>query len=119
MIKAVVNLKRKLKRESSMKSIVTLTMNPSIDESSSVTNVIADKKLRCSAPTFEPGGGGINVSRVIKSLGGESLAIYPAGGPAGQMFKEMLEKLKISNHAIGIQGMTRTDLMVVEESSGK
>jgi 6-phosphofructokinase 2 len=67
-----------------MGKIVTVTMNPAIDKSSSLDRVIAEKKLRCSVPTFDPGGGGINVSRVVQRLGGESLAIYPAGGLNGQ-----------------------------------
>ncbi len=62
-----------------MKRIVTLTMNPAIDKSSSVGNVAADRKLYCTVPRFEPGGGGINVCRAIKKLDGESLALYPEG----------------------------------------
>jgi 6-phosphofructokinase 2 len=45
-----------------MERIVTLTMNPSIDINSSVEHVIADRKLRCKPSSYEPGGGGINVS---------------------------------------------------------
>ena len=45
-----------------MKTIVTLTMNPAIDKSSSVGHVIAEHKLYCKKPQFEPGGGGINVT---------------------------------------------------------
>ncbi len=56
-----------------MGGILTITMNPSIDTSCSVSRVIAEQKLRCSFPRHEPGGGGINVSRAIKKLGGESL----------------------------------------------
>jgi 6-phosphofructokinase 2 len=102
-----------------MKPIVTLTMNPSIDESTSVANVIADRKLRCSAPSHEPGGGGINVSRVIKSLGGESLAIFPVGGPTGDMFQALIDKANITNHPVRIQDLTRMDLMVIEEATGR
>ncbi len=55
-----------------MEKIVTLTLNPAIDKSTTVDAIAPDKKLRCSAPRFEPGGGGINVSRAIKKLGGDS-----------------------------------------------
>src|SRR6185369_9814614 len=51
-------------------AIVTLTMNPAIDVSASVEYVTPDHKLRCEAPTYEPGGGGINVARAIRALGG-------------------------------------------------
>ncbi len=59
--------------------IATLTMNPAIDKSSAVTQVVAEWKLRCASPEYEPGGGGINVCRAIRKLGGDSVAFYPAG----------------------------------------
>ena len=65
-----------------MKSVVTLTMNPALDESTSVEYVIPDRKLRCQAPTYEPGGGGINVARAIRKLGEYALACFPVAGPA-------------------------------------
>lgn len=74
-----------------MKSIVTITMNPAIDKSSSVDHVVAEHKLYCKEPLFEPGGGGINVSRAIKKLGGESVAVYPCGGATGQHLKLLLD----------------------------
>ncbi|MGM0665158.1 MAG: PfkB family carbohydrate kinase, partial [Thermodesulfobacteriota bacterium] len=55
-----------------MNNIITITMNPCIDKSTSVDNVVAERKLRCARPRYEPGGGGINVSRALKRLGEES-----------------------------------------------
>ncbi len=54
-----------------MEAIVTLTMNPAIDKSASVDHVVPEHKLRCTDPRAEPGGGGSNVSRAIRNLGGE------------------------------------------------
>lgn len=72
------------------------------DESSAVSNVIADRKL-CYAPsTYEPSGG-VNVSRVIKIMGGETLAMYPVGGPTGQMFQYLLDKAGLNSHSIPIE----------------
>lgn len=64
-----------------MQRIATLTMNPAIDTSASVDHVIPERKLRCTLPLHEPGGGGINVSRAIRKLGGASITLYPVGGP--------------------------------------
>ena len=75
-----------------MQKIVTLTLNPAIDKSTSVKAIVPDKKLRCTPPKFEPGGGGINVSRALKKLGGTSAAMYLAGGYSGQFFKELLDE---------------------------
>ena len=56
-----------------MRKIVTITFSPCIDKGTSVPALVAEKKLKCSAPKLEPGGGGINVARAIKKLGGRSL----------------------------------------------
>ena len=102
-----------------MKEIVALTINPAIDKSSSVEHVIAERKLYCKTPRFEPGGGGVNVSRAIKKLGGESRLIYPAGGYTGNRLKDLLEEEGISHRPVPIEGTTRESLVVLEESTGR
>ncbi|HEY6930915.1 MAG TPA: 1-phosphofructokinase family hexose kinase [Thermoanaerobaculia bacterium] len=102
-----------------MAEIVTLTLNPAIDESTSVDHVVSDRKLRCRAARFEPGGGGINVSRAIRRLGGESLAIYPAGGPAGTLLYSLLENEGIVQRPVEIEAWTRENVNVNEESTGR
>ena len=79
-----------------MKNIITLTMNPAVDRSTRVENVSPDRKLRCEQPRFEPGGGGINVSRTIRLLGGSSTAWYTAGGPTGDVLRILLEEANLS-----------------------
>lgn len=102
-----------------MKKIVVLTMNPAIDKSSSVEHVIAERKLYCKAPRFEPGGGGVNVSRAIKKLGGESELLYTAGSLTGDRLKALLEQEGLDHRPILIEGMTRENLVVLEESTGQ
>ena len=102
-----------------MKTIVTLTMNPAIDKSSSVEHVIAERKLYCKTPRFEPGGGGINVSRAIKKLGGESVAVYPSGGPTGEMLRYLFEQEGLDHRPIPHNGWTRENLVILEESTGQ
>jgi len=102
-----------------MQTIVTVTMNPAIDKSSNVENVVPERKLRCRVPSYEPGGGGINVSRAIRKLGGESTAFYLAGGTVGQMLSGLLDEEGIDHHPITIDGLTRQNLTVYEESTGQ
>lgn len=102
-----------------MSLIVSFAMNPSIDKSSSVENVIAERKLYCKTPSYEPGGGGVNVSRAIKKLGGESILLYPAGGLAGERLKELLDREGLTQHPFPIKGMTRETLVILEESTGQ
>ncbi len=97
--------------------IVTLTMNPSIDLTTSVDHVQAEKKLRCNEPVYEPGGGGINVSHVVKELGGESLACYVAGGPNGDLMKQLVDQNGLNSRVLPTENMTRKNITVGEEQS--
>ena len=101
-----------------MKTIVACTMSPAIDKSSSVAHVVAERKLYCSPPRFEPGGGGVNVCRAVKKLGGESLLLYPSGGLTGKRLQELLHEECLDHRPIPIEGMIRESLVVLEESSG-
>lgn len=98
-----------------MEKIVTLTLNPAIDKSTSVKSIVPDKKLRCNSPVFEPGGGGVNVSRAIKKLGGASTAVYLAGGYSGKHYEHLLDIEGIELCVIEIEGHTRENLIVVDE----
>ena len=102
-----------------MKTIVTMTLNPAIDKSTSVAHVTAERKLYCQPPRFEPGGGGVNVSRAIKKLGGESLLFYPAGGLTGKMLQKLLDREVLNHRSFPIEGLIRESLVVLEESTGR
>lgn len=102
-----------------MPTIITLTMNPCIDKSTSVENAVAERKLRCSRPRYEAGGGGINVSRAMARLGKDSTAFYLAGGLFGDMLKKLMDEEHLRHEAHAIRGLTRENLIVYEESSGQ
>ncbi|MBN2105153.1 hypothetical protein JW835_14030 [bacterium] len=93
-----INRKRNTKRKENNRNGkfyengFTLTMNPAIDIITSIENVAAERKLHCHALRYDPGGGGINVSRAIHRLGGKSRAVYPSGAPTSRMLEQMLEK---------------------------
>jgi 6-phosphofructokinase 2 len=99
--------------------IVSLTVNPAVDKSSAVERVEPERKLRCTSPVHEPGGGGLNVSRAIKQLGGESRALWTCGGPTGDLLDQLLSDEQIDHEPIRVEGMTRQNLIVVEQSSGR
>lgn len=101
-----------------MPSIFTITFSPCIDKSASVASLIPEKKLRCSQPKLEPGGGGINVARAIHKLGGAATAIYPAGGYTGQYFTALLKKEGIPLQVINSKEETRENIIIVDESTG-
>ncbi|RPD47124.1 1-phosphofructokinase family hexose kinase [Hymenobacter sediminis] len=102
-----------------MKPIVTLTLNPTVDKSTTADHIIPDQKLRCAAPKFEPGGGGINVSRALKRLGAESVAVFPVGGPSGVLLRELLEQEHIQQKPVETVSRTRENFIVVDASNGQ
>ncbi|MER3389375.1 MAG: 1-phosphofructokinase family hexose kinase [Microcella sp.] len=98
--------------------IVTLTINPALDVSTSTERVRPEHKMRCGPSRVDPGGGGINVSRVIRRLGGQSTAIYALGGPTGQAYRQLLEAEGIIGRVIPISGSTRENITIDETSTG-
>ena len=99
-----------------MKSIVSLTINPAIDASCSVETVFPDHKLRSGPVCHEPGGGGVNVSRAIRNLGGDSTVFYLAGGPSGQMLGLLLDREGLKHEAMLIEDWTRENFTVTERT---
>ena len=87
-----------------MHPIATLTMNPALDLSTATERVAPTHKIRCGPPRFDPGGGGINVARVVKVLGGDATAVYPAGGPHGEMLHRALDALGLAQRVVPIAG---------------
>lgn len=94
--------------------ILTLTLNPSIDTSTRLDKMTPNKKLRCERPRKEPGGGGINVSRAIKILGGKSVAVFSSGGNNGKLLADLLKKEGISVRPVNIKQEIRENIMIKE-----
>lgn len=99
--------------------ILTLTVNPALDVYSRVEKIEPNDKLRCEKAKVDPGGGGINVTRVIKRLGGNSTAIYTQGGFTGDIFQKLLKDEDIAQDPVRIQNDLRQNFAVTETSSGE
>ncbi len=78
-----------------MNKIITLTMHPVVNKDTSVVGIAPYKELRCKLTNYHAGGGGINVSRVLK-LSGESLCIYVESGSTAPIYNSWYPK-KTSN----------------------
>ncbi len=102
-----------------MTSIYTLTLSPSLDSATMTPQIYPEGKLRCSAPVFEPGGGGINVARAITHLGGKATAIFPAGGATGEHLVALLADEQVAVDTVDAKDWTRQNLHVHVESSGE
>ena len=98
--------------------VLTLTVNPALDLYTSVDHIESNEKLRCKALKKDPGGGGVNVSRVIKRLGGESTAVYTRGGYTGDMFFDLLKKENVKQDPVKVKNDLRQNFAVTENSTG-
>jgi 6-phosphofructokinase 2 len=102
-----------------MKSILTLTLNPAIDKNTSADRVLPEHKIRCEQPVYEPGGGGINVARAIKKLGGEASVLFTKGGNSGHTLSNLLLNEGLDLYPIETQTKTRENFIIVEKSTNK
>jgi 6-phosphofructokinase 2 len=96
---------------------VTVTMNPALDKSASTEFVMPEKKTRCHNPVYAPGGGGINVSRAMKNLGGESVAVFLAGGQNGKKIESLLTIEKLNFVPVDAGENTRENLVVYDKKA--
>lgn len=97
--------------------VVTLTINPAVDISTSVTKMVPFTKMRCAQAHRDPGGGGINVARALTRLGLQSIAIYPAGGATGQLLANLVECEGIRSIVIPTLNDTREDITIFDETT--
>ncbi len=101
-----------------MAAIVTLTVNPALDIATAADRILPSHKIRCDTPHYDPGGGGINVARAVRALGGSALAIFPAGGGSGDKLRQLLRQEGVRYRSIEIDGSSRESLSVVERDTG-
>lgn len=95
--------------------IYTVTLNPAVDRELTVPDIIFDRVLRATAWQVDYGGKGFNVSRMLLSLGTESVALAFAGGRSGSLLGDGLRALGIATEFIWVDGETRTNVSVVTE----
>lgn len=101
-----------------MAPILTITLNPALDLSTSAEAVRPGPKLRCAPPVREPGGGGVNVARAIRELGGEALALVALGGPTGAALGALLEAAGVPAQVFPVPDDTRLSLAVTDRATG-
>lgn len=94
--------------------IVTATLNPALDVAGVTDRVVPGPKLRVSGVTTDPGGGGINVARVVRRLGGKALALAVLGGATGAQVAALLAAEDVPLQVIPATGDTRQSLSVTD-----
>lgn len=100
-----------------MLPVLTVTLNPALDLTTSVERLVPTRKLRCGEPRFDPGGGGVNVSRAIKELGGQSRAFVAIGGNTGAQLRQLLEARGLDCEYWEVGEETRLSFTVMEQQT--
>lgn len=94
--------------------VFTVTLTPALDKTVILPDFHIDKVNRIESLRLDPGGKGINVSKVLKELGTPSLALGILGGAAGQTIQEALASLEVDSDFVHIPHETRTNLKIID-----
>jgi 1-phosphofructokinase len=98
--------------------IVTVTMNPALDKTAEIARLEPRRLNRLANVRVDAGGKGVNVSKMIKVLGGESVCTGFAGGGAGKELCERIGQMGIRHRFLPVGGVTRTNLKIIEADGG-
>lgn len=102
-----------------MTEILTVSVNPAIDVATSTDHVVPDRKLKCGPARVDPGGGGINVARMITRLEGDAKAIIAVGGSTGETLISMVQAEGVTAVPVTVTGQTRQNLAVTDARTGE
>ena len=94
--------------------IYTVTLNPALDKTVEIPGMALDTVNRITEMRTDPGGKGINVSKVIAKLGGESCAAGILGGGSGKRLETLLEGEPFATRFRFVEGQTRTNLKIID-----
>ena len=99
--------------------IVTVTLNTAIDKTLSVPNFRLGRRHRTVEQTTMPGGKGVNVARVLKTLGAPVIATGLAGGATGTRIVDQLTQLSVLSDFVRIGEESRTNTAVIDPTTGE
>ncbi|MBS2537365.1 1-phosphofructokinase family hexose kinase [Catenulispora sp. NF23] len=94
--------------------IVTLTLNPSLDRTLTLQTLRRGEVLRATGARIDPGGKGVNVTRVLRAFDVGSHAVIPCAGPDGEELVRLLSKAGVPVTEVPVGGWTRSNITLVE-----
>ena len=99
--------------------IITVTLNTAIDKTLAVPNFRLGRRHRTVEQTTMPGGKGVNVARVLKTLGQPVIATGLAGGATGTRLVEQLTQVSVLTDFVRIREESRTNTAVIDPTTGE
>lgn len=101
-----------------MARFLSVALSPTVDLWGEAEQVLPGHKTRTTGTIYDPGGGGINVARVISRFGGDVEALYLAGGEIGSFLDRLLKNEGVRARRIDVDGQTRIGFVVREQATG-
>lgn len=98
--------------------IYTVTLVPAVDRTIVVPGLALNAVNRALQTRVDAGGKGVNVSRWINALGGESIAMGILGGDSGAFIRRALEAEGIRTQFIPAEAETRTNIKLIDTQTG-
>jgi tagatose 6-phosphate kinase len=98
--------------------ILTVTPNPAIDYTIRVDALEIGRRAKYRDPVYDSSGKGINVSRMVRRLGGHTMALGFAGGPTGDLLRQGLDREGVPHDLIAVPGLTRVNVTVLSGPEG-
>ena len=98
--------------------IITVTLNPALDKTLTMPGFAVNTVNRVQSLRLDPGGKGINVSKSVKALGGETLCLGVLGGAPGGYIKAALDQMNLPNDMVLTAEATRTNIKIVDPVFG-
>jgi 1-phosphofructokinase len=92
--------------------IITVTLNPSLDRTLEVEQLVPGEVLRTGEPLLQPGGKGVNVTRALIANGTPSIAVLPVGGSEGGELGRLLSEEGVEAHLVPVAARTRSNITV-------
>jgi len=102
-----------------MTSILSIALNPTVDLSCDAQQVVPTRKTRTHNQKYYPGGGGVNVARVVAELGGAVDLLYMSGGATGTILDECLAETRIQCQRVQIAAQTRLSFTVHDKTNAE
>jgi fructose-bisphosphate aldolase class II len=100
-----------------MARIVVVTPNPAIDVTYRVDEQVVGETQRVREAMRTPGGKGLNVARVLDSLGYDTVSVLPLGGSSGSWMSDAIAAAGLVADVVAVAGETRSTVTVVDDRS--
>jgi len=98
--------------------IITVTLNPAVDKTLIVPTFLTNEVNRVKNVIMDPGGKGINVSKSVQALGGQTLCMGILGGETGSFIQKELQTMGLKQNMVMTSNPTRTNIKIVDPELG-